>query len=169
MDLEAAYCICGHCLSNRLDKNLPPTNWEKLPLPTSKFFSHSILEFYKHLSLGLSNDSRQPQVFVMPGILHWTKVNQNSFLSLLRSVWAKKNKRLIGVNFLPRSRFITIKDVDKLLTLNLLCFPKKRLSSAKKRWVIFGHPLPIDIPRIWLSRAALWISAEKPLAQRWKR
>ena len=61
----------------------------------------------------------------MHGVLHWTKDIQNAFLFLLRGVWVEEDWWLVSVNFLPCSRFIAIKDIDKFLTFLVLCFAKK--------------------------------------------
>ena len=62
----------------------------------------------------------------MPGILHWTKDIQNEILSPLRGIRVEEDRRLVGIDFLPRGRFIAIEDVYKLLTFLDTCFAKKK-------------------------------------------
>ena len=68
----------------------------------------------------------------MPGILHWTKDIQNVILSPLRGIRAEEDRRLVGIDFLPRGRFIAIEDVYKLLTFLDTCFAKKEAIVGKE-------------------------------------
>ena len=44
----------------------------------------------------------------------------------MRGVWAEEDRRLVGIDFLPRGRFIAIEDVYKLLTFLNTCFAKEK-------------------------------------------
>ena len=68
----------------------------------------------------------------MPRILHWTKDIQNEILSPLRGIRAEEDRRLVGIDFLPRGRFIAIEDVYKLLTFLDTCFAKKEAIVGKE-------------------------------------
>ena len=76
----------------------------------------------------------------MLGILHWTKDIQYAFLFLLRGVSAKKDKRLVSVNLLLRSRFIAIENVNKLLTLLVLRFTENEIVISKEEMSDYWAP-----------------------------
>ena len=78
------------------------------------------------MSLGFTNDGGEPQVLIVPVILHWTKDIQNVVLAPLQSVGAKEDRRLVSIDFLPRGLFIAIEDVNKLLAFLDTCFAKEK-------------------------------------------
>ena len=43
----------------------------------------------------------------------------------MRGVWAEEDRRLVGIDFLPKGCFIAIEDVYQLLTFLDICFAKK--------------------------------------------
>ena len=50
----------------------------------------------------------------------------------MRGVWAEEDRRLVGIDFLPRGHFIAIEDVYKLLTFLDICFAKKEAIIGEK-------------------------------------
>ena len=85
----------------------------------------------------------------MPGVLHWTKDIQNAFPSLLRGVWAEKDRGLVDIDFLPRGRFIAAEDVNKMLAFLDRCFAKKEAIVSKEE-VSKGRPASADSNSIYL-------------------
>ena len=67
----------------------------------------------------------------------------------MRGVWAEKDGRLVGIDFLPRGRFIAAEDVNKMLTFLDRCFAKKEAIIGEEE-VSKGRVAPSDSNSIYL-------------------
>ena len=81
----------------------------------------------------------------------------------------KKTEDLLVLIFYPEASSYLLRILTSAWHSWTFALQNKRLSSAKKRWVIKGQPLQMEIPFICWFLAASWMRAENPSAQRRKR